>query len=313
VVLPGYSACLRGIGVIPCDGSISHATMTVVRMYGIFLPGRHVLTPITVFGDQAGDGIRTGRAIPNTGDTERSVRDRWQHVGDPLSVFLKDAHADGPAATPAPIDIGRSSGIRRCVPMTQTVGIAQDMLPDTGRHHDARFRYRSHAIPLCNQRSMRILGMQGGVPRLAVVNDARSPRSAHGPPSDAHRVVQPTRRTSVVIQAGEERGDWSLAPLLTSLIPWVGDAARCRPGNLHPTTVRRLWLADPDRTWNVTETMLGPNHPTVQQHAIVAMHAGWERWGPWNGDTTIVPCALILNDQEPTVVGVGRAMTVAGR
>jgi hypothetical protein len=59
--------------------------------------------------------------------------------------------------------------------------------------------------------------------------------------------------------------------------------------------------------------MLGSNPPTVQQHAIVAMHAGWERWGPWNGDTTIVPCAPILNDQEPTVVGVGRAMTVAGR
>jgi hypothetical protein len=227
VVLPRYSACLWGSGVIPRDGSMSYATMTVVRMYGIFLPGRHVLTPITVFGDQAGDGIRTDRAIPNTGDTERPVRDWRQHVGDLLSVFLKDARADGPAATPAPIAIGRSNGIRRCVPMTQTVGIAQDMLPDAGRHHDARFRYHSHAIPLCNQRSMRILGMHRGVPRLAVGNDARSPRSAHGPPSDAHRVVQPTRRTSVVIHAREERGDWSLAPLLASLILWVGDAARC--------------------------------------------------------------------------------------
>jgi hypothetical protein len=77
------------------------------------------------------------------------------------------------------------------------------------------------------------------------------------------------------IHARERRGDWPLAPLPAHLIPWVGAAARRRPGHLHPTTIRRLWLANPKQAWNVTQTMLHSGHLFVQQCAIDAMDTGW--------------------------------------
>jgi hypothetical protein len=79
----------------------------------------------------------------------------------------------------------------------------------------------------------------------------------------------------IQLQNGEQFGNLPLAPLPASLIPWVGDTARTRPYRLHPTTIRRLWLTDPDRAWNVTQIMLDSGHRFVQQRAIAAMDTGW--------------------------------------
>jgi hypothetical protein len=108
----------------------------------------------------------------------------------------------------------------------------------------------------------------------------------------------------------EERGDWPLAPLPTYLIPWVGDAARTCPSDLHPTTIRRLWLADPVQAWNVTQAILDSDDPFVQQRALAAMDAGWGR----GHDDTIAATLLprILNSRSWSTIESGIATAVAG-
>jgi hypothetical protein len=116
------------------------------------------------------------------------------------------------------------------------------------------------------------------------------------------------------IRAREQRGDWPLASLPTYLIPWVGEAARSHPDRLHPTTIRRLWLADPVRAWNVTETMLGLPYTAVQTIALAALDAGWGI-GYDAAIATIVrtiilqhPLSVVLNTACATAVaGIGRA------
>jgi hypothetical protein len=77
------------------------------------------------------------------------------------------------------------------------------------------------------------------------------------------------------IRDRDGRHDLPLAPLPAHLIPWVCAAAHACPHHLYPTTIRRLWLADPNQAWNVTQTMLDSGHRFVQQPAIAAMDAGW--------------------------------------
>jgi len=112
------------------------------------------------------------------------------------------------------------------------------------------------------------------------------------------------------IHTREERGDWPLAPLPAHLIPWVGEAARARWYRRHPTTIRRLWLADPDRAWNVTQTMLHSEDPFVQQCAIAALDAGWGRGQDGTLAATLREC--ILHPRDPTVVETGIATAIAG-
>jgi hypothetical protein len=116
------------------------------------------------------------------------------------------------------------------------------------------------------------------------------------------------------IHAREQRGDWPLAPMPVYLVRWVSAAARSRPSRLHPTTIRRLWLDDPDYAWNVTCTMLGSPYASVRTIALAAMDVGW---GTEMDDTiatilrTIIlqrPLSVVLDTACATVVaGIGRA------
>jgi hypothetical protein len=100
------------------------------------------------------------------------------------------------------------------------------------------------------------------------------------------------------IRAREGRKDWPLAPLPASLIPWVGEAARACPHRLHPTTIRRLWLANPVRAWNATQTMLESHASTAQQHALAAMDAGWGRGHDDPIAATLLPRILTSRHQS---------------
>jgi hypothetical protein len=113
------------------------------------------------------------------------------------------------------------------------------------------------------------------------------------------------------IRAREERGDWPLAPLPAHLIPWVGAAARNRPYDLRPPTIRRLWLADPNQAWNVTQTMLHSDDLYVQWCAIAAMDAGWGR----GHDDTIAATLrkfILRSQSSPAVAEAGTTTAVAG-
>jgi hypothetical protein len=113
------------------------------------------------------------------------------------------------------------------------------------------------------------------------------------------------------IYAREDRENWPLAPLPAYLIPWVGKAARARPYRLHPTTIRRLWLVDPNQAWDVTQTMLHSDDPSVQQRAIAAMDTGWGTWHAAEVATTLR--ARILEHQDDRDdVKIGIATAVAG-
>jgi len=108
----------------------------------------------------------------------------------------------------------------------------------------------------------------------------------------------------------EQRGDWPLAPLPASLIPWVGAAARSHPDRLRSNTIRRLWLVNPDRAWDVTQTMLHSDDSSVRQCAIAAMDAGW---GRGHDDTLAATLrAFIPNSRNPAAVESGIATAVAG-
>jgi hypothetical protein len=117
------------------------------------------------------------------------------------------------------------------------------------------------------------------------------------------------------IHTREDRGDWPLAPLPAHLIPWVGEAAHTCPYDLHPTTIRRLWLADPVYAWNVTQTMLSPSFPSAWHIAFAAMDAGW---GTGMDDTIAAALRLIIpyyhrdemavrNGIQTVAAGIGRA------
>jgi hypothetical protein len=113
------------------------------------------------------------------------------------------------------------------------------------------------------------------------------------------------------INAREERGDWPLEPLPEHLIPWVGEAARICPYALHPTTIRRLWLANPEQAWNVTQTMLGLSSSTVRAIALAAMDAGWGTGHDAEVATTLR--ARILEHQDgPDSIETGTTAAVAG-
>jgi hypothetical protein len=114
-----------------------------------------------------------------------------------------------------------------------------------------------------------------------------------------------------LIHAREKRGDWPLAPLPASLIPWVGDAARTRPYDLHPTTIRRLWRADPDRAWDVTQTMLGLPSAAVRTIALAALDAGWGI-GHDAAMATMLQSIILDNQDDSDVVTPGIATAVAG-
>jgi hypothetical protein len=109
-------------------------------------------------------------------------------------------------------------------------------------------------------------------------------------------------------RAREELGDWPLAPLPAHLIPWVCDAARSY--HLHPTTIRRLWLANPKQAWNVTQTMLHSDDPSVQVRALEAMDAGWGRGH--DGTLAATLREFILHARNPTVIEPGIATAIAG-
>jgi hypothetical protein len=111
------------------------------------------------------------------------------------------------------------------------------------------------------------------------------------------------------IHAREQRGDWPLAPLPASLIPWVGKAARIHPDRLPANTIRRLWLTDRVRAWNVTQTMLDSDDPSVQQRAIAAMDAGW---GTGMDDTIATTLRTIILQNSLSVLNTACATVVAG-
>jgi hypothetical protein len=113
------------------------------------------------------------------------------------------------------------------------------------------------------------------------------------------------------IHAREEREDWPLAPLPAYLIPWVDKAARTCPYRLHPTTVRRLWPADPKRAWDLTKIMLDSDHPTALYTALTAMDAGWGTG--YDAEVATTLRSMILGYQNIShVVATGTATAVAG-
>ena len=103
----------------------------------------------------------------------------------------------------------------------------------------------------------------------------------------------------------------SLAPLPEYLIPWVCAVARDCPDHLYPSTIRRLWLSDPDRAWDVTKTMLDSGEPIGQQCAIDAMDAGW---GRGRDDTIAATLWSFIRDHpdDPFAEGAVVATAVAG-
>jgi hypothetical protein len=107
----------------------------------------------------------------------------------------------------------------------------------------------------------------------------------------------------------EERGDWPLAPLPASLIPWVCEAARSHPDRLPANTIRRLWLADPDRAWDVTQTILDSDDPFDRKCAIAAMDAGW---GIGFDDTIATTLCTIILQNPPFYCDTACATAVAG-
>jgi hypothetical protein len=109
------------------------------------------------------------------------------------------------------------------------------------------------------------------------------------------------------IHARERRGDWPLAPLPAYLIPWVCDAVCRRPNSLHPTTIRRLWLTNPDQAWHVTQTMLDSGH----HRAIAAMDAGWGT-GHDAAMATILRSIILDHQNDPSVARTGTTTVVAG-
>jgi hypothetical protein len=112
------------------------------------------------------------------------------------------------------------------------------------------------------------------------------------------------------IYAREERGDWPLAPLPAYLVPWVGAAARTRY-HLHPTTIRRLWLTNPDNAWNATQTMLDSDDLFVQWTALEAMDAGWGT-GHDAAMATILRSFILEHQNDPSVADAGTTTAVAG-
>jgi hypothetical protein len=113
------------------------------------------------------------------------------------------------------------------------------------------------------------------------------------------------------IHAREDRGDLPLVSLSAHLIPWVGDATCACPNRLHPTTIRRLWPADPDRAWNVTETMLDSDDPSVPQRARAAMDTGWGT-GHDAAMATILRSIMLDHQDTSVVVPPEIATAVAG-
>jgi hypothetical protein len=112
------------------------------------------------------------------------------------------------------------------------------------------------------------------------------------------------------IHAREERGDWPLAPMPVYLVRWVSAAARSRPSRLHPTTIRRLWLDDPDYAWNVTCTMLGSPSAAVRTIALAALDAGW---GTKYDDTIATIVRMItLQYRMSDILNTACATAVAG-
>jgi hypothetical protein len=113
------------------------------------------------------------------------------------------------------------------------------------------------------------------------------------------------------IHAREDRGDLPLAPLPAHLIPWVGAAARACPSHLHPTTIRRLWLVNPNDAWHVTQTMLHSDDLSVQQRAIAAMDVGWGTEHDI-AMATILRSIILDPQNDPSVVSTGTTTAVAG-
>jgi hypothetical protein len=124
----------------------------------------------------------------------------------------------------------------------------------------------------------------------------------------------PDQATALIvnhIRAREERGDWPLAPLPASLIPWVGKAAHSYPDHLPSNTIRRLWLANPNDAWNVTQTMFRSGHPRAQKSATAAMDAGWGT-GHDVKVATILRSITLDPQNDPNVVRTGITTIVAG-
>jgi hypothetical protein len=114
------------------------------------------------------------------------------------------------------------------------------------------------------------------------------------------------------IEARERRGDWPLVPLPAYLIPWVCKVAHTCPSRLHPTTIRRLWLADPKRAWDVTQTMLwSRSSHSSQWIAIAAMDTGWGT-GHDAAMATILRSIILNHRSELHVVTTGTTTAVAG-
>jgi hypothetical protein len=117
------------------------------------------------------------------------------------------------------------------------------------------------------------------------------------------------------IHARERRGDWPLAPLPAYLIPWVGEAARSHPADLSSNTIRRLWLANPVRAWDVTQTMLGSR--SSQRKVIDAMDTGWGTGYDAAMATILRSVILALQDDRGGIetietIETGIATVVAG-
>jgi hypothetical protein len=167
-----------------------------------------------------------------------------------------------------------------------------------GTGHDHRILQIIDAVPGPHWKTVLTQGMTTSV-GAEVCDRIRS----WSPPDEAvDRIVSHIRDR-------EGCGDWPLEPLPEHLIPWVGKAARVCPYRLYSTTIRRLWLADPNDAWNVSQTMLGLSHD-VAQVALAAMDAGWGR----GHDDTIAATLrkFILNSLSPAVVETGIATAVAG-
>jgi hypothetical protein len=109
----------------------------------------------------------------------------------------------------------------------------------------------------------------------------------------------------------DDNGNVPLAPLPEHLIPWVCDRARSHPDRLPPTTIRRIWLADPQRAWNLTTFMLESNHPSAREHALAAMDTGWGTGHDVAMATTLR--SIILKHQDTLCVpNIGIATAIAG-
>jgi hypothetical protein len=112
----------------------------------------------------------------------------------------------------------------------------------------------------------------------------------------------------------DDNGTVPLAPLPEHLIPWVCAVARSHPEHLPSNTIRRIWMADPKRAWNVTTIMLASNHPTARERALAAMDTGWGTGHDVEMATTLR--SIILEHQDHLFlpnIGIATAISGIGR